>query len=358
MIESIELQNFLSHKKTKMTFGQGVNAIVGATDAGKSAIIQGFRWVADNRPVGDGYRSNWGGTTKVIICTKNGSVTRIKSDSINKYIVRTKDQVLPLVGFGTKVPEPVLAFLNMTETNLQTQMETHYLLSKPLWSAGEVATHFNKIAHLHKIDIGRKNISSSIKVLERKIEADNTEVGRLKEELKEYNDLDIIESKIIDIEKIGVKLTETINGVTQLETLIYELKFLEQIIEEESAILPAGKLIDQVLNYQIQIDKQELEKDNLNKLVSDIRGFNYDIRHAEKFIKAEKLVDSLIELNKELQEKEDVYSELENTIHYLGMIISKESSLEKELKGLQKTFDDNMGKACILCGVKLKKKKL
>jgi exonuclease SbcC len=39
MIHSIELGNFLSHKETKLNFGEGVTVFVGPNGAGKSSII-------------------------------------------------------------------------------------------------------------------------------------------------------------------------------------------------------------------------------------------------------------------------------------------------------------------------------
>lgn len=357
MIKSIELVNFLSHKKTKMTFGQGVNAIVGATDAGKSAIIKGFELVINNRPIGDAYRSNWGGTTKVTIYTENGSVARIKSNSVNKYIVRANGKVLHLTGFGTKVPAPVQEFLNMTEINLQAQMETHYLLSKSSWSAGEVAVHFNKIAHLHKIDIGKKNISIGLKRLERKIEADNTEVGRLKKELKEYVDIDTIEKKIINIELLGFEITKIYNSKTSLNINISNLIEIEKKIKEQSVLLPIEGLVNQILDYQVKIDKLELKRDTLNKLIFSIREGAHNISHAESYIKSESKVDVLIEVEEELEKKEKSFYQLTSTSNYLEMLFDNERIMNKEVKRLQKTFDNNMGNICILCGFKLKKKK-
>ena len=39
MLQSVELENFLSHKNTKLTFDKGVTVFVGPNGAGKSSII-------------------------------------------------------------------------------------------------------------------------------------------------------------------------------------------------------------------------------------------------------------------------------------------------------------------------------
>ena len=321
MIKSIEIFNFLSHKKSKMVFGKEVNAIVGATDSGKSAII-----------------------------------IRIKSDIENKYIVCSKHNGSKLVfkGFGTTVPIEVQNILNITKTNLQTQSDPYFLLSN---SAGEVSSYFNSMAHLDKIDIGRKNTTSWMREIESLINADKSELKRLKGELVAYADIHIIEDKLTSIEAINAQLILTIKSQDELNNYISDLKKIDKKIKEGLGILSAEKLVNEVILYQAEIDLLLIEINDLKEFISDLRFINFGINQAEKFIAAEKLVDSLIKIQEECAVLSNDYLELEASRNYLLMFIKKENILESELKIMQKMFDDNMGEFCILCGFKLKKNK-
>jgi len=143
----------MSHKASSLEFSEGVNVIVGATDSGKSAVIRALKWVLTNRPSGDSFCSSWGGDTEVHIDFDNGQVSRIRSKKDNMYLLGLHDEFKAV---KTDIPDEIAVALNMNDLNLQTQFESHFLLSK---SAGEVAAHFNKVAHLDKIDLGLQNIN-------------------------------------------------------------------------------------------------------------------------------------------------------------------------------------------------------
>lgn len=51
-IKSIEIENFQSHKYSKLDFSERLNVIVGPSDNGKSAIIRALKWVLFNEPKG------------------------------------------------------------------------------------------------------------------------------------------------------------------------------------------------------------------------------------------------------------------------------------------------------------------
>ena len=60
MIHSIKIQNIQSHKDTQLEFNPGINAIVGSSNNGKSAILRALYWVVYNRPLGtDNLLSHW-----------------------------------------------------------------------------------------------------------------------------------------------------------------------------------------------------------------------------------------------------------------------------------------------------------
>ena len=51
MIESLEIKNFKSHRKSIMAFSSGINAIIGSPNHGKTNIIRALLWWFNNRPL-------------------------------------------------------------------------------------------------------------------------------------------------------------------------------------------------------------------------------------------------------------------------------------------------------------------
>ena len=152
MLTGIEIKNFQSHVHTQLKFGPGVNAIVGPSDSGKSAIMRALLWPALNRPLGDGFRSSWGGDTVVTITTSDGkNVTRKRTDKENVYIVDGAK-----LSAAREVPDQATAVLRLMPVNIQRQMDAPFMLSE---TAGAVAAGLNEAADLALIDTTLANLA-------------------------------------------------------------------------------------------------------------------------------------------------------------------------------------------------------
>src|SRR4030042_795222 len=190
MIHSLHLTNFQSHKDTHLEFHPGVNVIVGTSDSGKSAVIRALRWLVWNRPVGDEFRSSWGGDTSVDVELNSGQVTRIRTKVFNGYRLGA-DEVFEAT--KTDVPQEVQQTLNLGDINLQQQLDSPFLLSQ---SPGAVAEHFNHVAHLDQIDTGLRNVQGWIRQLEQDAKSNEQRIKGLEEELKGFEHLEKFEAEV------------------------------------------------------------------------------------------------------------------------------------------------------------------
>ena len=137
MISLLKIQNFQSHRRTVLKFGKGVNAIVGRSHSGKSAVLRALRWVSNPRVAGTWFRSHWGGLTKVMLKTGEGvRVFRTRGKSKKDYFLNKEK----LGAVGTHDDNPVSRALNMNELNWQLQFDRPFLLD---CSPGEVASKLN-----------------------------------------------------------------------------------------------------------------------------------------------------------------------------------------------------------------------
>ena len=65
MIESISINNFQSHKATRLKLAPTVNTLQGNSDCGKSAVMRAINWLLFN-PAGDYFVSDWAKKGKTI----------------------------------------------------------------------------------------------------------------------------------------------------------------------------------------------------------------------------------------------------------------------------------------------------
>lgn len=142
MIKSIELKGFQSHLHSMVSFGPGVNTILGHSNHGKSAILKAVQWLKNNRPSTDSFIHDDVSQASVRAVVDRGVVYRERSrKSTGVYEAGGEE----FNTFGTSVPEPVLSMLNLTDLNIQDQGENHFLIRD---TAGQVARTLNDITKL------------------------------------------------------------------------------------------------------------------------------------------------------------------------------------------------------------------
>ena len=87
-IKQVTIKNFQSHKKTVLNLHNGVNAIIGKSDCGKSAILRALGWCIRNRSEDRGFRSSWGGKTDVELTFTDGKeISRVQEKDNFYYLL-------------------------------------------------------------------------------------------------------------------------------------------------------------------------------------------------------------------------------------------------------------------------------
>jgi len=274
MIKSLILQNFQSHKKTELELSDGVNVIVGSSDSGKTALIRALRWLVWNRPSGEEFRSTWGGKTLVEITVNNQQISRSKDVSTNEYILDTSEYK----AFGTDVPKEIQDLLNINEINLQQQLDSPFLLSS---SPGEVAQHFNRIAHLDQIDEGIRNIQKWIREITSDISHDEQQLKQQEEDLKKYEHLDRFETDVEVLEDMQQRFINKVNSKNKLESLIQDLQETNSAIEQLSEIVKAEKEVDQILELVKGMEEKRNELNQLRYLISTIKQVTHTLNRTK-----------------------------------------------------------------------------
>lgn len=162
-IFSVNIANFQSHEKTRLLLHPRINALVGDSDCGKSAVMRAILWCITNDPQGTAHLSNWikddKGTVKgrclVRLDSEGGVVTRERSQAYNGYHLDTEDDGSPVEcsrdfeALRTDVPKEIAETLNIGAVNIQQQMDPPFLISA---TPGEAARYVNSLVDLQVID--------------------------------------------------------------------------------------------------------------------------------------------------------------------------------------------------------------
>lgn len=345
MIRRLKLKNYLSHKFTTLDFVSGVNIIVGETDAGKSAIMSSFRWLKDNRPLGDSYRSNWGGDTKVSLYTDTNCIIHKKTDNEHSYYV----DKLKLTAFKSDVPEEVSNVLLLDDINLQLQFDSHFLLRD---SPGDVARHFNKLAHLDEIDISLRNINSEITGINGQIKAGEKQKKLLEEQLQELDIIEEAEKDLVKLEKQEEYIQFLEDKSIVLDNLLNKFPELDQKIEILEDKLKPLQDIEALIGLYITYEGTSAKAYDLRMLLQNLDAVEEQIDKNEIFLDCTEgtfseimsIDEKISVLRGKLQTLNELLDQIENLENKKEDILSLVEHMEEEI---HLYFED--GELCPLC---------
>lgn len=350
MITKVEIQNFQSHKHTVVDLVNGVNVIIGPSDAGKSSIFRAINWVVSNRPLGDSYRSEWGGDTKVVLHTSAGSIIeRIRTDKRNSYIVNGNE----LKAFGSEPPTEIFEALQIDPYNVQSQMDTPFLMAS---SPGEAAQMLNKAASIDDIDRTIGGLKRDAGRIGRETNFTNEQLTKFKLQLSSYDYLDDLEDLVVDIEEGLKEYSEVKQDVTHLTDTIRTLQSLEQGLKRTEYVINADTLVNEALLFNAKYQELRQKYNTLVQLEEDLSQVGESLAQTKNVDKASTLIQAaeqtIVQMNtiatkrSNLKNLLDKASELEEAIKQLD---------NKTIARLTEEYNTLAPDTCPLCGNKMSK---
>lgn len=349
MYDKLTIRNFQSHKNTTLEFHSGVNAIVGVTDSGKSVIRRALEWVQENKPSGDVFRSCWGGETRVSLKTNGKMVSRIKGFKGDLYKIDKEK----FKSFGRKVPPEVQAVLNMHPDNVQTQLESLFLLND---SAGKVALHYNGVANLGQINEVRDSLQKDINGFSQTVKFNEKEIEKNKNEAKKYTNLDLIEKELSAVVRLEKKALLQNKNIKEIKGLLNAVSEIDSEIKELDGVLDGEGLVDECLPIFAELKKLSKELINIKGVLYAYESLIDEQKKLNKLADKKTRVDTaLIALKKAKQLK----AEISTLTELLGSIALTNRTVVKKrekLTELKKTYNKGFSKLkkCPLCGSALK----
>lgn len=343
MIKKIKIENIQSHKETELELSSGINAIVGSSNNGKSAILRAFYWLVYNRPLGvDNLLSHWAFDKKgnqilpmkVSIENEKGTITRFRTKDLNQYIINGEE----LNVVKTDVPEQVEKTLCLTDTNIQRQQDAPFLLSL---TSGQVAQYFNKTVRLDIIDRVLSNAESRRRKLNQDIKTNSELLKETQKKHEKYEWLEQAEKLLIKYENISKKNAELKEQVEILENQIQEFEKYSEVKEKYNFIPEVKKNLIKIKESENKVQELEENIENINsdlELYDSCKNKNYD------FSESKKIINKIREINtKDIQTQ---INELEEQIENFEDSESNVRINKREIINLKKELPD----VCPLCG--------
>lgn len=348
MIKRLCIENFQSHYESGFTFSEGVNAIIGESDQGKSSVLRALNWLINNRPLGESFRSHWAkeenkNTIVSIVLDDNIVIQRIKGNKDNLYHLTDKTQK-EFKALGSEVPVDIQKALNFSELNIQKQLDAPFLLSE---SPGEIARFLNQIVNIDNIDASLKKIDSSIRKNKAETIFNEKELKVTEEELKEYEWVLEAEEEFKKIQKQNTTWEKLSDKLIDLSNLIYQF---EEIEEVEYDIKKAEKEFSLIQKQLVAFDDLFQEREVLSILIDKFEKENskieYDVRAAEKeFVQ--------IQIQKDRIDW-DRYAALDNLIRKIEVKYESVTDLKIEIGKSEKRLKQIMPNTCPICGSPIK----
>jgi DNA repair exonuclease SbcCD ATPase subunit len=353
MLKEARIHCFQSWEDIVLKFGPGINIIVGeGNDIGKTALLRAIEWPVTNRPLGDGFISNFqDGPATVELITDTADVKRVKGDKVNQYILTAGEfEEEVFTAFGSNPPEVVREALNIQDVNIQKQQALPFLVLDP---PGQVAQHIREIAKLDDID-------KVIDLLKSKARTTKEQIQVWKDSVEEYDtklaalakvDIDYFESMLEKAQKVETDIQEENAIATALSSLVDNLK------EIENTWVDFPDTIEETLTdteAALKSNEEHVSRVNaLEVLIKNLRQTEQEEIHLPDNLdsKLSKVEDAKVQYNNTVAKISDLSSLIEQ-LKKLDKAITK---TQKEEEENQEAFDALLDQLveCPVCSSKL-----
>lgn len=326
-IQEVGLKNYQAHKNTVVSFINGDNAIIGASDSGKTALKRAVECVLYNDHSGVDYIKEGEDAYSVYVLLSDGTkITRERGKKrINRYIIEKGEDKLVLENFGKNVPDEVTQAHKMYKVKIGKKMDSLFSakqLDGPFFlqnTPEERGAIISSIAKTEVIDEAVNMTLSNLrdqkkekKVLEKSLKEDENT-------LKEYSYLEECESLLNQIK----------NDVADLKQLNTKLNInksnLDKITQMKIKKGRQASILEIFSDIEVKIKDFEIiasKSKEVSKLKNDFNKLIYCIDSQSSFVR---LIDSLsdIENTLEYQMKIERYLEKFNTLSRLFSRLEK-----------------------------------
>lgn len=264
MLKALQLNKFRSHSSSTFHFGPGINGIIGLSLSGKTNVLRALKWLLTNRPPGFKFHSDFSKKpTSVSVTLEDETiiqVNRSKKSSVEYTLLQKGKRKKHWDKVGRSVPDIVVDKLNISELNIQEQLDAPFLVTS---AGGEIARTINRITKAEKLDKWIKSLNSRINALKYKQQTFVTALQSTKAELKRYKNLDELDLKISSLGKITTRIKKLDDEYTGIDELLANIEDTKSTIKINRRYLKAKVAIDQIEKIEDKLALLSTEESNI-----------------------------------------------------------------------------------------------
>lgn len=274
-LKKVILKNFQSHEYTEIELVKGINAIIGPSDSGKTAIIRGIRWALYNEPSGDSFRRHQTKETEVKLEFSDGfSLLRGRKSTTNYYKISEEDgEEAYYEAFGNTLPPEIEEHLGIRQVSLAKNLKEELNISRqldPPFLLGESprvkAEAIGRLSGAYIADLALEKLSKELRDQQREIRNEEREIQEAEDSLKNYEHL-IEEEKILKtIDKLFVKIEEREILLGKVSEFSKKLEKVHLQRKKEEQVLEKTKNLEKIENIYEDLSRK-LEKMNQFQLL-------------------------------------------------------------------------------------------
>lgn len=333
MIKQLKIKNYKSHKDTTLDFHPGVNVFTGESQAGKTDIMRAFLWLVHNRPLGFRFKSWWvGKKDRVEVEAKfsgNVEVKKKKTKAKSSYGMTRGKEEFEYEKFGDAVPDEIEKAINISELNLQTQLDQFFLIDA---TPQEVARTINRVIKTEEVDeVWIPKLNKKINTIRQEISHIESELETANAKLEKYDALPSMDRLLRRIETVAKRtesLTEQENKLLAASAVMIatekRIKEIDEYLECEDIVKSAEELVDTM------VDNVRLAE-----------GLEHYARLDDKIYEC----DQIIALTEIVVEAEDEAKRLDNIDHELVELAdcaSRVSTITEEYDEAEEYYEEKI----------------
>jgi len=340
-LKRIRIENFQCHEALDIQFDSKITTICGPSDTGKSAILRAIRWVAFNRPRGEGFRRHGSDKTSISILFSNGWRVRRLRGKENCYQTKSpgEDSVShKYKAMGTDVPEGVSQILNLGPENFQSQHDPLFWFSL---TAGEVAKEINSIVDLTVIDDAMAHVARLVRKTKSEIDVVQDRLGEAEADAKETEHAVELHADFIRLKESQERLeglTDARNGLSLL---------LEQMDDALVDCMGFSEAADEGARALAQVVRFANELTQLDTLASILQKIGIV---QEEVARELPNMDSMTEMLDHTRSVSRRHEELDTDVAELRKAVKIAYRAKKSLEMAEGDLAAELGGQCPLCG--------
>jgi len=352
MIQSIQLENFQSHENTMLDFSPGINAIIGPSDNGKTAVLRAFYWALYNRPGGNAFVSYWTKNDKgnmtaksytaVTIKKSAGILKRFKTSEVNGYEI----DGVQLTAIRTEVPEQVDKFFLLGKVNVQRQLDSPFLIGD---TPGQAAAYLNELVSLDDIDKALSAASKKKREYTAAQKANAENIFELNQSLKKLSIVPELKNKITETTDLAETLVSNLNKIKMIQESLSEYKAKVEALKVHSRVTALRHELSELIRIKDKIEKTEKRCQTITQSLHSENNYNNIIKQADNIIHIKPDILKMEKLSGRIEQKDktravlhtllEKYSETEKILEKSGKLLkikAKTTEFVKQKEEIQK----------------------